>query len=549
MDKLQRQIRRAQARLLLQTFAVKLAWCWFATLLAATLAIAANKLWPFVDDRAWALGAAAAALVAGLLAAVVWTWARRQSTLEAAVEIDRRFGLKERVSSTLALGPAERETPIGQALVDDACQRIERIDVAQGFGLRLDARALLPVVPAAVAFALAMFVGARMDEPSAQAAKAESAQIKKSAATLVKRIDEQRKDAAEKGLKDADGMLKQLQEGLKNVAEKGQTDRKQSLVALNELVKDAEKRRQQLASHADLKQQLQGLKNLNQGPADRFGQAMKNGDLSKAIKELDKVKKELAGDKLAPEAKEALAKQLDQLQQALEKKIEAHQQAKEELKKQIEAERRAGNTAAADKLQQQLDKLAAKSPQMDQLSKMREQFKKAADSMKKGNAQQAADAMAQLSEQLEGVQRDLDEMEMLDSTLEEMADAKNAMACEHCNGEGCAACQGKDGKLTDKWSRSDMGRGRGRASGQRPENKNDTSLYDSQVKQNVRKGASVFAGTADGPNRKGQVQEEIKSQFSDAEQQTAEALSDQRLPHEYRDHAKKYFDSLREGQQ
>ena len=59
----------------------------------------------------------------------------------------------------------------------------------------------------------------------------------------------------------------------------------------------------------------------------------------------------------------------------------------------------------------------------------------------------------------------------------------------------------------------------------------------------------MVTGTADGPNRKGQVQEEIKSQFSNAQQQTAEALSGQRLPHDYRDHAKKYFDTLREGQQ
>ena len=179
---------------------------------------------------------------------------------------------------------------------------------------------------------------------------------------------------------------------------------------------------------------------------------------------------------------------------------------------------------------------------MDQLKKMQNQMKQAADAMKKGDAKAAADAMAQLSEQLDGMQKDLEEMAMLDSTLEEMADAKNAMACQECGGEGCAACQGKGGKLSDKWKRADMGQGEGRASGRRPENKNDTDLYDSQVKQNVRKGASVFAGTADGPNRKGQVQEVIKGEFSNAEQQTAEALSEQRLPHDYRDHAKKYFD-------
>ena len=93
-----------------------------------------------------------------------------------------------------------------------------------------------------------------------------------------------------------------------------------------------------------------------------------------------------------------------------------------------------------------------------------------------------------------------------------------------------------------------MAKGGGTGAGARPESKNDTDFYDSQVKQNVTKGGAVIKGVADGPNRKGRVEEEIKGQFSNAQQQTAEALSDQRLPHDYRDHAKKYFDALREGQ-
>ena len=46
---------------------------------------------------------------------------------------------------------------------------------------------------------------------------------------------------------------------------------------------------------------------------------MKNGDLAKAIKELEKLKKDLAADKLSPEAKQELAKQLEQLQQSARK--------------------------------------------------------------------------------------------------------------------------------------------------------------------------------------------------------------------------------------
>ncbi len=546
METLRRQIRRAHRRLILQSFGGKLAWCWFFSLLAAALAIAAGKYWPVSDQRTWAWGTLGTALGVGAIAAALWTWARRRNRLDAAIEIDRRFGLKQRVSSALTLDGPTLHSEAGQALVHDAAERLKRIDVAEQFRMRLDRRALLPLAAAAVAFVLAVFVNGRVPEAAARAATTESAQIKKSAQTLVKKLDQQRREAEEKGLPEADALLKQLEENTKNLAAKDQADRKQTLAALNELVKDAEKRRQQLSSGAELKQQLSQLKNLQQGPAEKLGQALKNGDLKKALQELDKLKDQLANNQLDPQAQQAMAKQLEQLRDALEKKVEAHEQAKRELQDEIEAQRRAGNTAQADKLQQQLDKLAEKGPQMDKLSRMAQQLKQASQSMKQGDGKQAADALAQLGQQLAGEQLEMEEMEMLESALDEVADCKKAMACKECNGEGCAACQG--GKIDDKWGRKNMARGQGRASGAREERKNDTSFYDSQVKQNVGRGGSVVTGVANGPNRKGQVQQEIKGQFSNAEQQTAEALTGQRLPHDYRDHAKKYFDALREGQ-
>jgi hypothetical protein len=548
METLRRQIHRAQRRLILQSLAGKLAWCWCATLSAATIAIGAGKLWPIVDDRIWALGCIGTALGLGALVALTWTWARRPGALEAAVEIDRRYGLKERVSSALALDHEQSQTPIGRALVADAQARVKDIDVADRFRFLVDRRAALPLAPAAAAFVLAVLVGVRTAQPPAEASAAQIAQVKRPAEALAKKLEEGRKEAAEKGLKDADLILMRLEEAAKNLAEKNTADRKQTLVALNDLAKQAEQRRKELVGGAELKQQLAQLKNLEQGPAQKLGRALKTGDLPGAIKELDKLKEQLAGDKLDPQAREALTRQLEQMREALENKVKAHKEAQDALKAQIAAERRAGNMAAAEKLERQMEKLAAQMPQVDKLNQMAQQLSRAGESMKRGDAKQAADALAQLSEQLEGMQQEMQELEMLDGALDQVADCKNAMACKECNGEGCAACQGEGNKLGDKWSRTDMARGGGIGAGKRPESKNDTSFYDSQVKQNVGKGASIVTGQAEGPNRKGQVQEQIKLDLSAAEQQTAEALSGQRLPRDYRDHAKKYFDSLREGQ-
>lgn len=547
MDTLHKQIRRAQRRLTLEAFVGRLAWCWFVTLSLAALAIGAIKLWPFVDEQIWNLSWAGGALAVGLLVALVWTWVRRQDALAAAVEIDRRFDLKERVSSTLSLRPDQREAPFAEALVRDAEQRVSRIDVSQRFRVALDRRSLLPLAPACLALALAVLVGARAPEAQATAqAAATAAQIKKPAQTLVKKLAETRKLAAEKGLRDADLVLKQLEEAAKSLADRKKVDKKQTLVELNDLVKGAEQRRKELAGSAEMKQQFAQLKTLDQGPAQKLGQALKAGDFEKGQQELNNLAEQLAGDKLDAAGKQALGKQLEELQKTLAAKAEAQKQAEEALQKQVESQRRAGNTAGAEKAQQQLDKLAAKREQMEKMEQLAEQLKKAGEQMKKGEGKQAAETLEQTAKQFEQMGEKLDEMEMLDQALDQVADAKNAMACKECEGEGCKACQG--GHANDPLGGNDLMPGVGIGGNRRGDGKAAASFVDSHVKQTVGKGAGVVTGEADGANRKGRVQEEIRGAFSSAEQQTAEALSSQRLPHDYRDHAKKYFDALREGQ-
>ncbi len=536
----------------LQGLAARLTWCWFGTLLVAVGAIAAGKRWsPPVDQPAWAIGCVVAALVAGLLAAAVWSWARRQTALAAAVEIDRRFALKERVSSTLALDAQTRATEIGQALVRDAEGRLRRVDVAEGFRLRLDRRALLPLVPAAAAFALAALVPLHVPPAPAKTTTKVQQQTQQATQALVKRLSEKRKEAVAKGLEEAQEIAK-LEEGVKKLAESQKNDRKQTLLALNDLVKDAQTRREELAGAADLKKQLAGLKNLQQGPAEKLGEAIKNGDFEKAAREIENLKQQLAAGKLEPEAQKKLAKQLDQLQQALAQKAEAHKKLVQDLKDQIAAQRQAGGDEQADKLQQQLDKLAAQAPQMNQLGDMAAQLKQAAECMGQGNCEQAAEALDQLGGQLAGMQENLQEMEALDAVLDEVAACKNGMACKACNGEGCEACRGGDewkktfGDL-DRFAHRGGGKGIGvgLGPGLGDETNPDGKFYDSAVKQQPGRGSAKVVGEADGPNRKGRVQQEIQSEFAEADQSATDALSEQRLPHDYRDHAQKYFDALR----
>ena len=93
METLRKQIHRAQRRLFLQRFLGYLVWCWFFTLLLASLAIAVAKVW-YVPVRAdaWLAAWLGGGLALGALVALALAFARRQSGVDAAIELDRRFG-------------------------------------------------------------------------------------------------------------------------------------------------------------------------------------------------------------------------------------------------------------------------------------------------------------------------------------------------------------------------------------------------------------------------------------------------------------------------
>jgi hypothetical protein len=532
MDTLKKQVRIAYRRIWLQQFLRVLSWCLFATLLVAAGVIAANKFWPFapmVQDWHWVAGAAGIALIA----AVIWAVATRKELIDAAIELDRRFALKERVSSALALSPAELESEAGRALTADALKRVEKIHVPERFGVRLNRWAWLPLAPGVAAFLLAVFIEPRTGVNEAEARQDLAAvrkQVKESSNALRQKMIERRKEAREKGLKDAEEMFDKLERGTKELS-KNDTDRKQALMNLNDLAKDLEQRRKELAGSEQFKQQMNQLKDLKQGPADKLGQAMKSGDFNQAMKEIEKLREEIREGKLSEKAQKQLAEQMADMQQKLQKMVEDHTKKMADLAERIEQKKQAGQKQEAEELQQQLDKLASQNQQMQQMQQMADKMGQCAKCMQNGKQDEAMAGLSDLQADLNQLQQQLDEMEMLDAAMDEIADAKNGMSMSRM--------------------RSDFpgdGLGEGRGYGDRPEERTDVKFHDSTVKQKTGRGAAIVSGFVEGPNVKGQVQQEIQEQLETAKSDSADPLTGHRLPRDYRDHTRKYFDAFREGQ-
>ncbi len=536
MDELRKQVGRAYRRLGVRRFFGALGWCWFAALLIALVVIAVDKFYPVPwSPFGWgAWGWLGGMAVAGLAVAVLWVFFTRRGPLEAAIEIDQRFGLKERVSSTLAMPEEDLQTEAGRALLKDAVRRVERVDVASRFSVVPPRRMLLPLVPAVLAVLVAVLVADAVVENPAEAKPEDpeiKKQIKRTTDAVRRKLAERREQAKKMGLKDAEDLFKKLEQGDKDDFTEPNT-RKQALAKLSDLAEQLKQRRQKIGGADKIKKQLEQLqKNLDRGPADKFSKSLSKGDFKQAAQELQKLKDQINNSKLNPEQKEQLADQLEQMKQKVEQLADAQKQAQQDLQQRVDQLRQAGQDAEADKLEQQLEKLLQQAPQMQQMQNLAEKMGECAKCMRNGQMGEAGKAMDQLQAGLNDLQQQLDEMGMLDDAMKQIAQAKDQINCQACGGAGCDQCKGPQ-----------AGMGAGQGKGERPEADSETAFYDTQVKQKVKRGAADIVDLVDGPNTKGQVQAEIQEQFEATQKGSTDPLTTRRIPRKQRKHVREYFD-------
>lgn len=563
MNELRDQIARARRRLVTEQFLARLVWCLSATLGVAAVAIAIPRiaylrdaLLPHTLPQDWDLRWFASALVAGLAAAALWTLASRRSALDAAIEIDRRFDLRERIASSISLSPAELDTDAGQALVKDAVRAAARIDVNEKFRPQLTDRAWLPLVPAAIAFLLiAVFnpsPATSSPDPASPAVVAQ--QIKTANEALRKKLAAQREQAKRDDLKVAEGLFKKIEAGTRDLTEKKDLDRTKAAVKMNDLAKQLDQRRKELGGKDALQKQLQNLKQFGGGAGEKIAKAMKQGDFKQAAEQLEKLAREIKEGKLDEQAKAELAKQLEQMKKQLADAADAHSQAMQNLKKEIEQARKNGDMGKAGDLQQKLDQLASQSPQMQQLEQLAQQMEQMQQGMKEGDSQKASEALQQMAQQLSEMQKEANEAEMLDAAMEELQAAKDAMACKNCQGGGCKECNGglqlnMLGMKDSDSNRPQSGIGKGRGNGRPPKDEPKTSSRETQVRVQPGRGPAIYAGTAKGPNIKGEVSANIQQEMAGLGTQEADPLTTERLPRNRREHAEQYFNLLRDGKE
>ena len=435
MAEIEKQVRRVMRRLQLQKFLEVLSWCWVATLSLALAWILVEKAWRPLVDPWWLTLVGSVGL--GIAAAVGVWYFRRAGQVEAAIAMDTAFGLRERVSTTLTLPSELRGTPAGEALVLDATKRVQSLDVAQKFVIQIPRTIWLPLVPASLAFLIAMFV--EFNSSSTAQAKTElskeRAQVEQAAKVLAQRFEKQQEKAKDEneGETETEKLLAELARKAKDLQESKEKDidQKKGLTQFNGIQDALKERREKLGSSEQIQKQLEKLKlSAEKGPADKFSEAIKRGDFKKAIDELTKLSQQLKSGQITPEEKKQLEKQLAQMKEQLKKMSDV-----EDRKKQLEEQlKKAG--MPAEQIKQELSKLDAQSSEMQKLQELAEKLGKVQEALSKDNLDKALESLDMSKADLQQLMNDLRELDMLDQAMADLQDMKNAMVCKNCGGAG-----------------------------------------------------------------------------------------------------------------
>jgi len=544
MDLINRQISRARRLLWTQTILNIFSWCLIIAFTICFFALIVPKIWflPYTFaswSQVWLVGAGlAAALIAGAI-----SFFYRPSAMHSAIEIDRRFGLRERISSALQLNATEKQTPVGEALLNDAAAKAERIEVQDHFPIRTAPQT--PWVALPFLSCIALFWIPDADLPLIEKMPGTSSErltnIKSQTKPILEMIRKKREDAEEKGLQEAADEFKKIEKKLEDFQKANTVDSKKMLSDFNEIKKEIERKKEALGGSDSVKKALDNLKNIDKGPAEKIADALKDGDFEKAGDELEKMLNQMKSGKMTDDQKKQLAKQLDQMQKAIEKAQNQEKQAIEEAKKELAKAQNSGDLEKIAKLQKKVEQMEANAQKAKAMDAVKANMQKAQKAMQEGDDKAAQEALESLKEELGELAEDQESLKDLEEMIDNLQDAKKASNCSECNGAGCAKCNSdKEGK--DKKN----AKGEGKGAGDREEKEHGVKNFDSQVRDEMRKGETTFGGKVGGPNRKGITKEEVREALLSSKPDDPDAIENMSLPKAQRDQQRDYFNSLRD---
>ena len=448
MQEINKAVSIAQRRLAIgQLFSI-LTWAAFVSLLIAAVGVAIPKIWHlgFLETQnhkdAWLYSWTLGAIVVGFVVTAIITYRKLSSRLDVATEIDSRFGLKERVSSALAIDSESAQGPVEQALIEDAQRRVETIEVAEKFELRPRWTGLLPLIPMAIIVMLLFLPDAKVQANATESEEALSREkVRLKVEAFKKKIEQAREQIEAKGLENASEDVKVIAEKIDKLNSDDLQNPKQALVKLNNIKKEIEERQKSVGDSKSFRDNLNKLKDTGKGVAKKIGDALAEGNFKDADKAIKDLAKKLKEGKLTNAEAKQVANQLQDLATNMKQAAEQRQQKIEDLQKQIDKAVQEGDLDKAAQLQQQKETAEQNNKQQQNLDNIANQLQQAAEAMKNGDPQQMKDAMQQAAKAMEGMGEDLQDLQQQMEDMENLQDMEDMIDQLKQPGEG--ECEGE----------------------------------------------------------------------------------------------------------
>jgi len=446
MDKIRQQVAIASRRLFLQSWLGWLNWAVLFSFAAAFVLLLLPKLVAIknLPDR-WETICWVGAGIVSVLAASLAAWAKRPSALHAAVEIDRRYRLNERCSSVFSIGDQERESPVGQALLDDAQRQLERIDLRDHFPVRPAPQWAWVVLPVAACFALSWVPDVSSEAKGALAQKRKSdplVTVKNATEPILKTLQKKIEQAAEDGDQEAADEFKRLQQQVQKLQNDPNPDPKKVIADLNEVKKELQQKKASIGDSEEFKESLDSLKDLDKGPAESMAKAMQDGDFEQAKQELAQLAAKMSEGKLDAEQTKQLQNQLEQLRDAMREARNKREELLDDAKRELDDAQREGNTQKIANLRKKIEKLEASDRTSQSMQKLEQQLSDLDQALESGDSQKASEAMESMQSEFEKLAEGQSAADELEEMIRELEGAKESSKCPECDGEGCPECQG-----------------------------------------------------------------------------------------------------------
>jgi hypothetical protein len=539
------QIRRVTRRLFVQAFLDRLVWCWAGALaLAAAWLLAQPLLLPTVADwLGWAVAGGLVFLATVLAAGLACLAA--PSRLAAALALDERFALRERVTTSLSLPPEQQDSPAAVALLADTNRRVASLDVRSRFPVRLSWSAVLVPLAAAALAAIGFFY-----DPGLGAASPNHADRDRQAAAASKDADQKLADLKKKltqdwpkdqpkgpEVKELEKLLdKLLSQPLDPRDKEKIRERIKQLRPMEQKLKD---RIADLKGKADRAAQIKDvLKDLQapdgkapkEGPGKDLKDALAKGDFQKAADEVEKIRKKLDKGEMKPEEREQLEKEMRDLERQLQR-LGQMQELRDRLKQALDKGEL--DREQFDQEMQNLDELAG---DLQDLQDLANQLGECLKCLGKGDKQGAGKKLKILAGKLAKLDADGKELKGLQDNQDALKEAEAALLVQLMGKQG----QGQNPKKGD-----------GQAGGGPPGTKRGITkdgpkeFHDARQKvERDEKGQLRVSGFRKGGTFAKIPAREVGGVFRQAQQEAPNAIERQRVPPEAAEMLKGYYENL-----